>query len=291
MHGNWLDRNLSWIFPLPAVVAVLLLVVGPIFANLVFSLQARSWGGFPIPHFIGLGNYWAAVQDPRFWNSVANMFYFTVIAVPVEAVLGLAVALLLNRKIFLKGLIRTLVLLPMIATPVAIGLIWALMMNPELGILNHFLQVIGLPRILWATSPTLAIPSIALVDIWEWTPFMALILLAALQSLSSEPLEAAAIDGANAWQRLVRIVIPLIRPAIVIALILRTIDALKTFDIIYVITQGGPGTASETLNVFAFKTSFLYLRVGYAASLLVVLALTVVGTAAFLNIWSRGAQA
>lgn len=290
MRGNWIDRNLSWVFPLPAVLAVVLLVLGPIVTNLIFSVQHRSWGTFPPPSFAGLGNYASVVTDSRFWNSVLNMAYFTVIAVPVETVLGFLVALLLNRDFYLKGLIRSLVLLPMIATPVAVGLIWALMMNPELGVLNYFLQVLHLPRSLWAASPTLAIPSVALVDIWEWTPFMTLIILAALQSLRTDQIEAATIDGANAWQRLFRIIIPVIRPAIIIAVILRTIDALKTFDIIYVITQGGPGTASETLNVYAFKSSFLYLRIGYASSLLVVLAIIVVGVAAFLNIWSRGAR-
>ena len=290
MRGNWIDRNLSWVFPLPAVLAVVLLVLGPIVTNLIFSVQHRSWGTFPPPSFAGLGNYASVVTDSRFWNSVLNMAYFTVIAVPVETVLGFLVALLLNRDFYLKGLIRSLVLLPMIATPVAVGLIWALMMNPELGVLNYFLQVLHLPRSLWAASPTLAIPSVALVDIWEWTPFMTLIILAALQSLRTDQIEAATIDGANAWQRLFRIIIPVIRPAIIIAVILRTIDALKTFDIIYVITQGGPGTASETLNVYAFKSSSLYLRIGYASSLLVVLAIIVVGVAAFLNIWSRGAR-
>jgi multiple sugar transport system permease protein len=290
MRGSWIDRNLSWVFPLPAVAAVLLLVLGPILTNLIFSVQNRSWGTFPPPSFAGLGNYVSVFTDSRFWNSVLNMAYFTAIAVPTETVLGFAVALLLNRDFYLKGVIRSLVLLPMIATPVAVGLIWSLMMNPELGILNYLLQVVHLPRSLWATSSKLAIPSVALVDIWEWTPFMTLIILAALQSLRTDQLEAATIDGANAWQRLFKIIVPVIRPAIVIAVVLRTIDALKTFDIIYVITQGGPGTASETLNLYAFKSSFLYLRIGYASSLLVVLALIVVGVAAFLNIWTRGAK-
>ncbi len=287
MRSSWIDRNLSWVFPLPAVAAVVLLVLGPIVTNLIFSVQNRSWGTFPPPSFAGLGNYVSVFTDDRFWSSVLHMAYFTIIAVPAETVLGFLIALLLNRDFYLKGVVRSLVLLPMIATPVAVGLIWALMMNPELGVLNYFLQVLHLPRSLWATSSALAIPSIALVDIWEWTPFMALIILAALQSLRTDQLEAATIDGANAWQRLFRIIVPVIRPAIVIAVVLRTIDALKTFDIIYVITQGGPGTASETLNVYAFKSSFLYLRIGYASSLLVVLAIIVVGVAAFLNIWSR----
>lgn len=287
---DWLDRNLSWLFPLPAGIAVLVLVVGPIVANLIFSLENRSFGAFPPPSLVGLANYSSAMHDPRFWNSVKNTFYLTALSVPIETIFGLVIALLINRSFALKGLVRTLILLPMIATPVAIALIWSLMMNPQLGVLNYFLQVLHLPRLLWASSPTFAIPSLALVDIWEWSPFMALIILAALQSMPSEILEAASIDGVTPWQLLSRIIIPLIRPALITAIVLRTIDALKTFDIIYVITQGGPGIASETLNVYAFKSSFLYLRVGYASSLLVLLAILVIGIAILLNVWLKRAQ-
>ncbi len=284
--SDFFDRNAKWLFPLPAILAIVVLIVGPVLANLLISLQ--DWFiGLP-PKFVGLDNFETALGDRRFWNGVRNTFYFTLFAVPVQLVLGLGIAMLFNREFPGKGLVRTIILLPMVATPVAIALIWALMFNPSLGVLNYFLETLGLSRSLWVANSSLAIPSLVLVDVWEWTPMVALILLAALQGVPNEFYEAARIDGANAWQSFRHITLPTIRSAIVVALILRTVDALKTFDIIYVITGGGPGTASETLNVFAFKTGFEFFRAGYAASLLIFLMLLVLGVAILLNLVRQG---
>ena len=283
--ARFFDRNAQWLFPLPAVIAIIILILGPVLANVYISLHDWFIGG--TPKFIGLGNFSRALHDGRFWNGLKNTFYFTGIAVPVEMVLGLGVAVLFNRDFRGKALVRTISLLPMVATPVAIALIWALMFNPSLGVLNYFLQSVGLPRSLWVANSQLAIPSLTLVDVWEWTPMVALILLAALQGVPSELYEAALIDGAGPLQAFRFITLPSIRSAAVVALILRAIDALKTFDIIYVITQGGPGTASETLNVFAFKTGFEFFRAGYAASLLIFLLVAVLGVSILLNSMRR----
>lgn len=284
--SDFFDRNARWLFPLPAVLAIVVLIVGPVLANFVISLY--NWFiGLP-PNFIGLGNFVDAFNDRRFWNGVRNTLYFTGMAVPLQLVLGLGVAVLFNREFPGKGLVRTIILLPMVATPVAIALIWALMFNPSLGVLNYFLESLGLPRSLWVADSGLVIPSLVMVDVWEWTPMVALILLAALQSVPSEYYEAADIDGASAWQVFRFVTLPSIHSAIVVALILRSIDALKTFDIIYVITAGGPGIASETLNVFAFKTGFEFFRAGYAASLLIFLMFLVLGIAILLNLARRG---
>ncbi len=279
--SRYFDRNARWLFPLPAMLAILVLMVGPVLANAYISLHAWFIGG--TPEFVGLGNFARALGDTRFWGGLKNTFYFTLVAVPIELLLGLGIAVLFNRDFRGKGLVRTVILLPMVATPVAIALIWALMFNPSLGVLNYFLESLGLPRSIWVASAQLAIPSLVLVDVWEWTPMVALILLAALQGVSRELYDAALIDGANAWKAFRHITLPSIRSAIVIALILRSIDALKTFDIIYVITQGGPGRASETLNVFAFKTGFEFFRAGYAASLLIFLLVAVLGVSILLN--------
>ncbi|MEJ2358998.1 MAG: sugar ABC transporter permease [Deinococcales bacterium] len=254
-------------------------------ANAYIAVHDWFIGG--TPKYIGLGNFARALHDYRFWSGLKNTFYFTLIAVPMEMVLGLAIAVLFNRDFRGKGLVRTVILLPMVATPVAIALIWALMFNPSLGVLNYFLESLGLPRSLWVASAQLAIPSLTIVDIWEWTPMVALILLAALQGVPTELYEAAIIDGAGPVQAFRFITLPSIRSAAVIALILRSIDALKTFDIIYVITQGGPGIASETLNVFAFKTGFEFFRAGYAASLLIFLLVAVLGVSVLLNLARR----
>lgn len=279
---TFIDKHAHWIFPLPAVLAIFVLIVLPIGANVVLSLHRWFIGGSPA--FVGIENFREALQDWRFWNGVRNTFYFTGAAVPLQLVFGLGIAVLFNRKFPGKGFARTIMLLPMVATPVAIALIWALMFNPSLGILNYFLESLGLPRSLWVAQTNLAIPSLVLVDVWQWSPMIALILLAALQGVPVEHYDAAKIDGANSWQAFWRITLPAIRPAIVVALILRAIDALKTFDIIYVITEGGPGTASETLNVYAFKTGFSFFRAGYSATLLIFLMFVVLGVAIVLNL-------
>ena len=283
--ANFIDRHAKWIFPLPALLAMLLLIVAPIVANVVLSTYNYFIG--TAPSFAGLGNFREAFADARAWNGLRLTFYFTFLAVPIQLVLGFAIALLFNREFPGKGLVRTITLLPMVATPVAIALIWALMFNPNLGVLNAFLEGLGLPRSLWVADSNLVIPSLVLVDVWEWTPFIALILLAALQGVAQEYYEAARIDGASSVQSFWFITLPSIRSAVIVALILRSIDALKTFDIIYVITQGGPGTASETLNVYAFRTGFEFFRAGYAATLLILLMFVVLGVAVVFNLLRR----
>lgn len=277
----FVDRNARYLFPLPAVLAILVLIVAPVLTNFVLSLYDFFVGGRAF--FVGTENFERAFTDPRVWNGVRNTFYFTFTAVPLQLLLGIAIAVLFNRDFLGKGLARTVILLPMVATPVAIALIWALMFNPSLGVLNYFLESLGLPRSLWVAQSNLAIPSLVLVDTWQWSPMIALILLAAMQSVPAEHYEAARIDGASGWQSFWHITIPGIRSAIVVALILRSVDALKTFDIIYVITEGGPGTASETLNVLAFKTGFQFFHAGYAATLLILLMFLVLGIAVLLN--------
>jgi multiple sugar transport system permease protein len=283
--GTFVDRHARWLFPLPAVLALLVLIVLPVLSNLVISLH--DWFIGRPPTYIGLENFSDALSDRRFWNGVRQTLTFTGVAVPIQLVLGLAIAVLFNREFPAKGLVRTVILLPMVATPVAIALIWALMFNPSLGVLNHFLQSLGLPRSLWVADATLALPSLILVDVWQWTPMVALILLAALQGVPSEHYEAARIDGASPWQAFWHVTLPGIHGAIVVALILRTVDALKTFDIIFVITGGGPGIATETLNVFAFRAGFEFFRAGYAASLLIFLMFLVLGIAIVLNLARR----
>jgi multiple sugar transport system permease protein len=278
----FIDRNARYLFPLPAILAILVLIVAPVVTNFVLSLYDFFVGGQP--YFVGLENYERAFTDARVWNGVRNTFYFTFFAVPLQLLVGIGIAVLFNRDFPGKGLARTVILLPMVATPVAIALIWALMFNPSLGVFNYFLESVGLPRSLWVAQSSLAIPSLVLVDTWQWSPMIALILLAAMQSVPAEHYEAARIDGASAWQSFRHITIPGIRSAIVVALILRAVDALKNFDIIYVITEGGPGTASETLNVLAFKTGFQFFHAGYAATLLIFLMFLVLGIAILLNV-------
>jgi multiple sugar transport system permease protein len=271
-NSSFARRFPAWIFPLPAVLALFLLMIFPVVYTLWMSLHEWFVSSVTPPAFVGLKNYIDILtRDERFWQAVLRTFYFTVLAVAVQTVLGVAIALVFNREFAGKGIVRTLFLFPMVATPVAIALVWMMMFNPTLGILNYFLQALGLNPALWIASERTVIPSLALVDTWQWTPFITLIVLAGLSALPHEPFEAALIDGASGWQTFWKRTLPLLRPTIMVAVLFRTIDALKTFDIIYVMTQGGPGNASETLNVYIFQTGFSYFHMGYASSLLVIL--------------------
>ncbi len=269
---RFLGRHPGWLFPLPAVLALFLLMIFPVVYTVWMSLHEWFVSSITPPKFVGLANYVQIIaRDTRFHQSLLRTIYFTGLAVVVQTVLGVGVALIFNREFLGKGLVRTLFLFPMVATPVAIALVWMMMFNPTLGILNYFLKVLGLPPGLWIANARTVIPALVLVDTWQWTPFITLIALAGLSALPQEPFEAALIDGASGWQTFWNVTLPLLRPTIMVAVLFRTIDALKTFDIIYVMTQGGPGNASETLNIYIFQMGFSYFHMGSASSLLVIL--------------------
>lgn len=192
------------------------------------------------------------------------------LAVLAPLVLGTAAALVFQQRFFLRGLLRGIFILPMMATPVAVGLVWTMMFHPQLGVLNYLLSLVGLPPQLWVFDPATVIPSLVLVETWQWTPLVMLIVLGGLAALPSEPYESAALDGASAWQRFRHITLPLVAPFLMVAAIIRTIDAVKAFDIIFVISQGGPGTASETINIFLYLQAFAFYNIGYASAVVVV---------------------
>ncbi|MBO8126961.1 MAG: sugar ABC transporter permease [Firmicutes bacterium] len=263
------DQHLNWYFPLPAILALAAIVAFPMVYNIWLSLHDWFLVSPIGPQWVGLQNYVQMFQDPKFWTTFWRMLYFIVGALAVQVPLGLLLALFLNQEFRARNLIRTIYLFPFAATPVAIALVWGMMFNPELGVLNYFLELFGLPRSLWIASEKWVIPSLILVDSWEWTPLIMIITLAGLQSLPKQPYEAAVIDGASSWQIFRYITLPLIRPTLVVATMLRSIDLIKTFDIIYVMTQGGPGEASETLYLYTYKTGFQFFHMGYGAALVV----------------------
>jgi len=273
--SGFVERNLKIIFPLPAVIFVVVMMVFPIIYTLFLSFT--NWNltsGMPLS-LVGLRSYLRVLKEPRFLDALARTFSFTGIAVAVETVLGLALALLLNREFRGKSFMKLILLLPLVATPVAIGIVWNLFYDPTIGLMNFVVTSLGLPAQAWVSSAETVIPSLALVDIWQWTPMITLITLAGLAGLSQEPYESARVDGASTVQIFTRITLPMIAPTLLTAMILRSIDALKTFDIIYAMTGGGPGYASETLNVMAFKYSFEYFRMGQSSVVLVFLFLLV----------------
>lgn len=284
--GQLLEKNIKWLFPLPTGLFIFLMMIFPVLYTFYVSLTDWDMISGGMISFIGLDNYVNLLKEPRFFNAVKLTLYFTLIAVGVEVILGVLIALILNRDFRGKNLVKLILLLPMVATPVAIGLAWTLFYEPTIGLGNYGLKLLGLPPSQWLGSKMMVIPSLALVDIWEWTPMITLIVLAGLAGLPQESFEAAIVDGATRLQIIRYVTLPLLRPTILIALVLRSIDALKTFDIIYVMTTGGPGFASETLNIFAYNLSFNYFRFGAASAALVAL-FTLVLACNLVVLWMR----
>lgn len=255
-------------FVLPALAATFAIIVFPWLFTLYVSIQ--DWDAAGPTGFVGLGNYTRLVGDERFLLSVVRTVYYSVLTVLAPLVLGTIAAVLLHREFRFRGLVRGIFLLPMMATPVAIALVWAMMFHPQFGVLNYLLERVGLPPSLWVYAPETVIPALAIVETWQWTPFTMLIVLGGLAALPKDPYESATIDGANGWQVFRHITLPLVLPFIMVAAVLRTIDAFKAFDTIYPITQGGPGTASETINIYLYLQAFSYTHIGSSSAVVVV---------------------
>jgi len=281
--GEFFERHFSRLLPLPAAVTIALLIIFPLAFNVYMSLHSWFVSSTTPPRFVGIKNFVEIFgKDARFWNAVWITVKFTAIGVFLQLGIGLAIALYLHRDFRGRGIVRTVMLLPMVSTPVAVALIWVIMFNPSLGVLNYFLSFLGFKPLVWLGHPRTVLPSLILMDIWKWTPFMVLITHAGLQSLPFTPFEAARIDGASRWQLFRFITLPLLRPTIAVALIFRTMDSLKTFDTIYVMTEGGPNNASEILNIYVFQTGFKYFHMGYASALAVILVVFVFAVNLFL---------
>ena len=274
----WFEKRAAFFLPFPAVATVALMLAFPLVYTLYLSVHDWSIASTADPRFVFLDNYITLfTTDTRFKNSIYVTFYFTLLGVTVQTFLGVTLALLFNRQFWGRGLLRTLAILPMVATPVAIALIFVMMFHPLLGVMNYFVTSVGLPPWSWTYASSTVIPALVIVDTWQWTPLIMLIVLAGLAALPGEPYEAAMIDGASQAQMLWLITLPLLRPTIVTAALFRLIDSLKTFDIIFVMTQGGPGGASDTLNIYLFNTAFAYFHMGMASSMVVIFFAIVLG--------------
>ena len=272
---DWLEKHIAIIFITPIMLFILGMVLFPLCYTLYLSFTEWSMG-ITAPKFIGLQNYSSLLfKEGRFWNAVGRTLYLAIGSVSIEVVLGLALAIFLHREFMGKNLAKTLFLLPMIATPVAVGMVWLLIYEPTLGVANYLLKKIGMAPVMWLVSREAVLKSFILVEVWQWTPMVTLIILAGLSGLPSDPYESAIVDGASRPQIFARITLPLIAPTIVVAALLRLIDALKTFDIIYSMTQGGPLFASETLNVLTYSITFGYLRMGSGSALVMLFLATI----------------
>ena len=278
-YSAWANRHRKWFFAAPAMIFVGLLIVVPLAWTGYLSLTDSQGSVRAESNFVGIANYLQVLGDTeRFWPAVLRTFTFTGGAVATEMVLGMGIALLLWRPFKGEKWVRVAILLPLVATPVAVGMMWRLIFDPNIGFANQFLSWFGIPAQPWLSGQTTALPTLIFVDVWQWTPMVVLILLAGLTSLSEEPDEAARVDGANAWQRFRFVTLPLLRSTVVVAIVLRGIDALKTFDILYSTKGKGGGSFHEveTLNVYAFGLSFDYNDYGTASTVLVLFFLLII---------------
>lgn len=253
----------------PAVAFTLLLIAFPFAYTIWLSLHELSFGGEARLNYGA--NYVQMLADAEFWNGMKITLGLYVLSLVLQLVLGTYVALLLHGSKKLSGIVRTLMISPFVLPPVVVGMMWLVILDPAIGAANWLLASAGLPRSDWLASPTWVIPTVALIDTWQWTPYVALIVLGGLQSLPPNVYEAAQIDGASRAKTFWRITLPLLMPTIVTAAILRSVDLLRFFDIIYITTQGGPGNASNTLNIYGFRKGFEFFEIGYASALMITL--------------------
>jgi len=261
------------LFIAPALAVLLALSIYPLLYSITISLQQETAGGV----VWSLGNFSRLFSDNFFLTAMVHTFIYAAAALSCEFLLGLGLALLLNSKMRGRGLFRASLLVPMMLPAVVVGVVWRLMLNPDFGAINGTLRRFGIntESLTWTASPKLAMLSVIAVDVWQWTPFVFLVLLAGLQAIPEEPYEAALIDGSSRWQTFWHVTLPLLKPSILIVLLLRTMDLLRVFDQIFILTEGGPGFATETISLYIYRTAFRFFDFGYAAAMsFVLLALT-----------------
>ena len=268
--SGFLERNLKYIFPLPAVIFIFLLMIFPIAYLLFMSFTNGNVTSETPGRFVGFQNYAGVLGYPRFQMAFFRTFVFTFGAVITQTILGTIIALILHRKFKGKNVLKMIMLLPLVVAPVVTGIAFQLLFDPASGFLNFVLSSLGLPQSGWVTDARTVIPSLILVDTWQWTPLISLIVLAGLSGLPPEPFESAKVDGANSAQTFFRVTLPMITPTIITAVALRSVAALRTYDIIAVMTKGGPDFASETINTLAFQFSFVSRYHGQSSAMLVI---------------------
>ncbi|MGB9669016.1 MAG: carbohydrate ABC transporter permease [Anaerolineales bacterium] len=269
----------GYVYVGPVLVVLGITSIFPTIYSVVMSFFNWNWGlRFD---FVGLSNYIHYLSDKMFWQVLGQTFYFTIGAVTVEFILGFALALIINRLGFGMGTIRTILMLPLMVSGIIVSLIWKVLLDPTLGIVNYFMSSIGLSKLVWFGSPTTAMPSIILVDTWWQTAFVFIVLSAGLRSLPTEPFEAAEVDGANALQKFRYLTLPMLKPVILTVLIFRTIDCLKVFAIIFGTTGGGPAQVTESIQTLAYRTAFKFLLMSRAMTIMVLFSLIILAISIF----------
>ena len=277
-------QSVKWGFLLPALLYLMLLAIFPLVWTLTLSFTKWHANIMPRPQWVGLNNFkYFLFEDPRFWHDLRFTVMYVGISVTVELGLGLLLASLLSQRFRGKTFFRVIFLIPMACPPIAVAFLWRMMLHPDIGVINSALQSIGLSPVKWTTSVAVAPFTLIMVDIWEWTPFMFLALLAALQALPIELFQSAAVDGASPWQMFRSITLPLITPVIITISLIRGIDAFKLFELVFGITGAGPGGATESLSYYVYLIGMKWFKLGRGSSVswlfvivLIVLALLLI---------------
>ncbi|GGE12070.1 ABC transporter permease [Aureimonas endophytica] len=274
------EDPIKHVFIWPAVIVVLLVSIFPLVYSLTTSFMSFRLVPPTPPRFVGLDNYWNLLQQPRFWTVVRTTSLIAFVAVALQYVIGFAVAMALNMKIPGERLFRVGFLLPMLLAPVAVALIARMIFHPTMGPLNQFMSALGFPNIPFLTSEGWALACIVAVEVWQWTPFVILLLLAGLQTLPEDVYEAAALENATPWQQFWGITFPMMLPISAAVVFVRLIESYKIMDTVFVMTGGGPGVSTETLTLFAYQEGFKKFNLGYtsALSFLFLIVITVIGT-------------
>lgn len=282
------ERRATLILLGPALTFLALLSIWP-FAYLLYASFTSYQLAIPVPtEWVGLGNFAKIFANSRFWSSLSITLVFALLAVPLQIALGLGLALLLNGLSRGREIYASLFLIPMMLAPIVVGFSWNLFLNPIYGPLNALLRGLGFAPPAWASSPDWALPTVVLVDIWQWTPFVMVVLLAGLRSIPARIFEAARVDGSNRWQTFLHIVLPMLIPYMTVAFVLRFIDSFKVFDVVYILTKGGPGTSTQNLAYYTYDMGFGRFDFGLAGALsLVQLVLLTVGITAILSLVRR----
>ena len=277
MQGAGFDRILPYLLLAPAVLLVLAVVVYPLISGVETSRQFYRFGS--AVSNVGWDQYRQALDDPLFTGALWTTLKFVTAAVALETMLGLGLALLCLRELPFIRTMRLILIVPMVVTPVVVGIVFRLIYASDVGLLSALSGLVGGGSVRILDSESRAFWGLVLLDVWEWTPLIFLILLAGLQSLPQEPFEAARVDGAGTWRTFVDHTLPMLAPVLVVAIVLRTIDAFTTFDQVYVLTHGGPGTSTQLISIYGYDTFFRFQQYGYAAAMLLMVALVVLAFA------------
>jgi len=278
--GLW--ETVGWSFAAPGLTLLFGVMGFPLAYSLLLSISSFTLVHTKLWPLTGFKNFEVVLADPLFWNSLQTTVIYTVVTVAATFLLGLCVALMLNKVIRGKSLYFTVLAIPLAMSPVSVGLIWRMLLQPNLGVVNGVLRYVGFDGIDWLGDPHIAFWVVAFIDVWQQVSFVVLILAAGLAALPREPYEAAAIDGANVWQQFRYITLPLLRPVSSIVIIIQTLNEIKTYDLVYVLTRGGPGVSTELLSYFSFKRAFLGLAVNEgAASSMGLLSISIIASLLF----------